>query len=473
MIIRRIIVLILILTGVFTTSAQYLYPEHYTNKVNQFTLDNGQFRVVPLQGTGEKMQASFNAKALKEAKGTLLVQIIVDTTGRAFLLSADNKTGVTSKNLNLEKAINSTLWKPAEPAQNVSISLMFEFSNGTFRARAVSPMEYYSDVKEPITDGSDPKDLSYTFHLNKLPEKASYSSRGITIDSSGTVWVGTDNGLVLLRDGKTKLFNYTNSPLTQNSYKKNQTDEIFRMITDKENNVWIIQGYTLFRVKDGQWTKFDTLNSPVVWGRQLFVDDENHLWITTWRGICEYDGEKWSVLDSTNSGILSNQVLSFYIDRQGRKWVGTFYGNAMFDGTKWNDYRSSKTPLGKSYIDWAYQDSKGNMWFTFYANRDDIKGGLYMLDTKGKWHKYAPKWTKVMERECTNDVIYDESRGQIWIAVNTIGLFLFDVKRNHWEVYTPDNSNLPSEYIMQLCQDKYHNLWGGMLYGDVFKLEKK
>lgn len=468
---RQLCFILLLLAGVFVASAQYLYPEHYPVNVSTFTLDDGRLGVKPLPDAWGRMNKMFNSKALEQAKGTILAQIVVDTAGNAHLLSADNKTEVSSKVLRLEKAVNSTQWKPAVPKQNVSVSFLFTFENGSFTGKAVSPFEYISEQKEESEDntGSAPKDLTYSFRLytnsnGELPNKVATMSRGVTADSTGAVWMGTDNGLVRLSNRKTTLYTSANSPLTKPIYDPTRTATIFELLTDNENAVWIIQGWNVFRIKDGEWTRFDTLNSPVYWGRHLVVDRNNNIWITSWNGICKYDGANWTVMDSLNSGIPTNKVLSFYIDKQDRQWVGTFSGNAMFDGQKWTDYRSSKTPLGKNNIGHAYQDRDGNMWFYFHAYKDS-KGGLYKLDTKGKWHRYAPTWTKVLETEAGNDMLYDESRNQIWLSVNAVGLFMYDVAKDRWEAYTTENSSLPSGYIMQLTQDREHRIWGATFNG--------
>ncbi len=482
---RRFAFLLTLLVCIYAVSAQHLYPEHYPIKVSSFVLDDGRLGVKPLPDAWERMSKAFNANELKQANGVIIVQILVDSTGHAQLLSADNKTNVSSDKLELQKAVNSTLWMPAESRETefqsqtrelVSVSYQLTFSDGTFYGEEVSPFETFSNPPEPITDGSDPKDLSYTFRLyttsnGRLPSKVSRMSRGVTVDSTGTVWMGTDNGLVSLSGNKKTLYTYSNSPLTSPLYDSTQTFPIFELLTDKDNAVWIIQGWNVFRIKDGEWTRFDTLNSPVYWGRNLFVDRFNNVWITSWDGICKYDGVKWTVMDSLNSGIPTNKVLSFYVDKQDRQWVGTFSGNAMFDGQKWTDYRSSNTPLGKNNIDCAYQDDEGNMWFYFYAYKES-KGGLYKLDTQGKWHHYAPNWTKVLETEASNDMLYDEYRNQIWISVNNIGLFMYDVAKDRWEAYTTENSNLPSGYIMQLTQDKEHRIWGATFNGFIQIVDK-
>ena len=72
---------------------------------------------------------------------------------------------------------------------------------------------------------------------------------------------------------------------------------------------------------------------------------------------------------------------------------------------------------------------------------------------------------KVLETEAGNDMLYDESRNQIWLSVNAVGLFMYDVAKDRWEAYTTENSSLPSGYIMQLTQDREHRIWGATFNG--------
>lgn len=90
-------------------------------------------------------------------------------------------------------------------------------------------------------------------------------------------------------------------------------------------------GWNVFRAKDGNWTRFDMLNSPVKWGRSPFVD----LWITCRDGIC--------------------------------------FGNTMFDGKERFDFQTDKSQLGQN-ISPACQDKGLNIWFTFYVKQGERKG---------------------------------------------------------------------------------------------------
>lgn len=109
--------------------AQYLFKEHYELKVSQFCLDCGNPQAEPPYDMASRLLTAFNQKSLDKIQGDIYVQILVDSTGRAQLLSADNQTNVKSKKLRLQEAVNSIVWKPAVGDggyQSVQILLQFE-----------------------------------------------------------------------------------------------------------------------------------------------------------------------------------------------------------------------------------------------------------------------------------------------------------------------------------------------------------
>ena len=68
-----------------------------------------------------------------------LIQILIDSSGKPCLLSANNQTNIKSEKLNLQYAINTTSnWTPAiseNKAAQSSVSLIFDFDNGNFTVK--------------------------------------------------------------------------------------------------------------------------------------------------------------------------------------------------------------------------------------------------------------------------------------------------------------------------------------------------
>ena len=90
----------------FSAKAQYLYPEHYLENVSSFCLDCGEPKAMPPENFPQQFMMMVDDNALKRIKGDIYLQIIIDSTGHAALLSADNQTNVSSKKLKLEQKIH-------------------------------------------------------------------------------------------------------------------------------------------------------------------------------------------------------------------------------------------------------------------------------------------------------------------------------------------------------------------------------
>lgn len=130
--------ILLFIAFVFTSyasSAQYLYPEKFKGCILGFGLDLGNPKAKAPDNFADKIIENMNSAALEKIEGSIEVQILIDTLGQPCLLSANNKTNVTSKALNLQAAINSSSnWEPAiyyGTKTDVCVMLLLEFKNGT------------------------------------------------------------------------------------------------------------------------------------------------------------------------------------------------------------------------------------------------------------------------------------------------------------------------------------------------------
>ena len=101
----------LLFLTVQTVFGQHLYPEKYDDcKLSSFCLDCGEPKAEVPRDAVESILSGLNQKSLKKINGLIRVQILVDTLGNSCLLSSENSTNVSSKNLGLKKAINSIVF---------------------------------------------------------------------------------------------------------------------------------------------------------------------------------------------------------------------------------------------------------------------------------------------------------------------------------------------------------------------------
>ncbi len=163
----------------------------------------------------------------------------------------------------------------------------------------------------------------------------------------------------------------------------------------------------------------------------MTADDYNHIWLSTTKGVYRYDittGET-AVLrqDSSNPyGLADNHVFDAYVDNTGGLYLATYS-----KGVAYSD-------KGQSLFEKAYMTEDG------YS----LKGSL-------------------VRSMCTDD------DGNVWIATENSGLFIYSVRRGVLNRYT--KSQLPDN-LFGLCYDD-GKLWVGSFEGmyclDIRKSEVK
>lgn len=478
---KRTILLLLTLFNLTLSYSQNLYPEKYKDcSLTSFCLDCGDTKAEPPKSLMSELLNKFDKKSLNKIKGTIEVQILIDENGKACLLSSVNQTNISSKKLGLQKAINSTSnWESAiseNKKTNSSVSLVFEFENSNFSAkRRVFDFKNQSNAKSvgsPDVKGTDKNKLSkkWTVFTQQNSELPWDMTRAVANDLDNNIWIGTDNGIVKISNGKWEHFNSKNTSLSSPAYNKNETHSVRDLEVDKTNNKWFVAGWDVYRYDNKDWTKYDSINSPINWARKIFVDHSNNVWFTSWDGVAKFDGKNWSVINKKNSNLPTDKTLGVYVDKKDRIWIGTFEGNVIIENGVTKLLNDKNSPLSKAYISKIYEDKKGNYWFDLYNDKSD-KAGIYVLDLQGKWTKISHPNSKMFSENAINDFYLDEESNLLWITLNGVGVLCYDTISKKWETYTNENSNVPSIHCERITKDKDGSIWIAT-YAGIIKLEK-
>lgn len=446
----------------FSAKGQYLYPEHYLENVSSFCLDCGEPKAMPPENFPQQFMMKVDGNALKRIKGDIYLQILIDSTGHAALLSADNQTNVSSKKLKLEQAINSIQWTPAggeDVAKYQSVQLLIQFQDDMMYTRRLTMT---MGDKEPV-ESKNRHDKSHT-HTFKVYNTANSNlpwnmSRAVAIDPNGTVWMGTDQGLACLKGDEMYVFNQENSPLR--TYPKNRKDmlAIMAMECDNEGRIWISQGYEHFIVANGEWSHFNDKNSPVGWGIRFSKDKCGNLWLPTSNGTYRQENGRWITVDSTTYPLPSNNIMTIYTDSRHRTWIGSRKGSIMVDGDSIETFENTPFSIKDKDISRVLEDKAGNIWITIFGSDKEATTALRLYDKDGKWHEYSCPLIKNWKNETISDIALNEETNELWISIYHIGLALLHTDTGKWELYTPDNSNLPDSYIEDIELDKNGKLW--------------
>jgi ligand-binding sensor domain-containing protein len=461
--------------------SQHLYEEKYENcNTIRFCLDCGDIKAQPPISMKEEFISKFDKKSLAEIKGRIEVQILIDENGKPCLLSSRNHTNITSKKLKLQKAINSTTyWKPAisnNNTENTSVSLLLDFKNGDFtiqrklfdfknqpNAKSVGEPQIKANEKEKLTE----KWIVYTQQNSELPWDM---TRAVVNDLDNNIWIGTDNGIVKIENNKWTHFNSQNTIISPTAYNKDKTQAVRNLEVDKQNNKWFVIGWDVYKYDNEKWTKYDSTNSPIRWAREIFIDPNNNVWFTSWSGVAKFDGNNWTVFNQANSNLPTDKVLGVYVDSNDRIWIGTFEGNVIIENGNTTLLNDKNSPLSKAFISKMYEDKNGNKWFSLYKEKSD-DAGIYVLDQNGKWLKISHPNSKMFSENIINDFYLDEEDNCLWVTLNGVGILKYNIMTEKWEVYTTQNSNVPSSHIEKITKDQNGAIWAAT-YAGVIRQEK-
>ncbi len=274
--------------------------------------------------------------------------------------------------------------------------------------------------------------------------------RSISIDLQGSLWFGTDSGIVK--------FDATNWTVYDKYNAKMIFGDVLSTLSDCDNNIiWFGTRWSgLFKFDGTKWFQYTTSFSrlPNNCVTSIAKEKQGNLWIGTFGGLCDYDGKNWIVYDRSNSGLPTSKIKTIVIDSIGCKWIGTSLGVTKYDGISWTLYNSKNSELPHDIVTSIAIDKQNNKWFGTtegLVKYDGTNWTLYNTNNSGLHHNSII-------------TIAIDSYDNKWIGTNGSGAAKFDNK--NWTVYSTYNSSLPNNCINTIAIDSQNNKWFGT-YGGV------
>ncbi len=305
------------------------------------------------------------------------------------------------------------------------------------------------------------------YHSEKLSNNRIWN---ITGDREGIIWISTyRNGLYSMRfsdDGNPELVHYVKDFNDAGSISSNS---IITVSEDSNGRLWIGTENGGLIIFDRENAKFITLRSDPfdemslssnsIW--TIYEDRTGNLWIGTYTGginlITKYGKSfgHYKHIPGKEYSLSHNSVTSFSEDSRGKIWIGTDGGGInLFDrktGTFLN-YNSKNSHLGSDAVLSSFEDSRGNLWVGTWG------GGLNLFDRKSSTFR---GYTTENSSLCSNQIfsIIEDRRGVLWTGSFFGGLSYFDRESNSFINYTPENSQISDNQIRMILEDSYGVLW--------------
>ncbi|MDM8564186.1 two-component regulator propeller domain-containing protein [Candidatus Halobeggiatoa sp. HSG11] len=298
---------------------------------------------------------------------------------------------------------------------------------------------------------------------NKIKSLHSDNNGGVWIGTTSDEYY-TDSwshfGLVHIKaNGTLTTFNSTNSELPYN--------EVKSLISDQQGGIWAgsnNQGLIHLDV-DGNATIFNAFNSQLPEDQVNFLlsDEKNGLWVgTKTSGLVHFDTDNnWTILNQDNSKIPSNYISSLFSDNNGGIWMGENYSSYeqywntvvhLDADNNWTSFEPNISGLPQDTINSILSDGQNGIWV---GTRGD---GLAHFDSKEQWTVLNQDNSQLPENYIIS--LAPDNNGGLWIATNSEGLAHRNVDGN-WSVFNPANSKLPNKYIHSLISDQQGGVWIG------------
>ena len=300
--------------------------------------------------------------------------------------------------------------------------------------------------------------------------------KSLLIDSNGNVWIGTNNGLSLFNP-ETQIFStFRHDPQNPNSLLANN---IFDLQISNDNNLWVCSengGVSVLDLKQAMFTIPENasfynirykdneqgLSNATI--RCVFEDSFNNIWLGSYGGGINFisnEGNyfnRWSYspIPNTPNSLSNKTAWGMCVDKNGRIWIGTDGGGIdLFEnGEKIRNFSKKTSNLSGDAVLSALCDSHGNLWFGTY------KSGLNLLENgKDNFQQITISPGEKADVRC----LYEDNQQNI--LAGKPGIYCFNLNTKQSRLLNMQNSQLHSNDVRSILQDKKGNYWIGT-YGD-------
>ncbi len=262
--------------------------------------------------------------------------------------------------------------------------------------------------------------------------------RSLEVDAAGNLWIGTVNGLNVMRP---------NGTIDAVHHDILDEADIAELLADGGDGVWVgTSNHGVFRVAGDEILQYgEEEGLPPIEVTSIELDKDDRLWVGVGSQnagpfILENDAFR-PVTQAQDAGV--GRVLKMYRDPGGLLWIGSLNGLYRWDGESLSAYVDEKL------FSWAvsmHQDVEGSLWVGTYLD------GLRRV-SDGKFTPFS-----VAEGLSGNvvNVVAEDRDGSIWIGTNSGLNHKIDDQFVH---YSTENSDLPGNVVRDLLFDSRGDLW--------------
>lgn len=334
----------------------------------------------------------------------------------------------------------------------------------------------YDKKHRSVWLGAEKKLYRYDLNTKEFEYKPTDSENTIsciTVDSSGYIWVGTDNGV--------RTFNAATGQ-QENLIQGTRSSKyvVWAVFEDRKKNIWLgaETGLSVYRNDPYvQVLRWKNLAQSEEDNRLtcLYKDSRGNFWFGGANGLGRLAPGKqhvnWYKAEDPRFSISHNRTHSFYEDKDGDLWVGTDESVNRFDyqSERFTHYSIMDSAMIRK-ADWCHnimEDEEGNLWIAafmggiFKVNKSKlIKQENHIYLAEDNYYEHAGK--NGLSSDRVQATIRDK-RGNIWASTNGHGLNKIDFEADSVVHFSSDHPQrkLSGSAITSLFCDKDGFIWVG------------
>ncbi|MBU4404003.1 MAG: hypothetical protein KKG79_00145, partial [Acidobacteria bacterium] len=303
-------------------------------------------------------------------------------------------------------------------------------------------------------------------------------------DGKGTLWLGTEAGLVRFdKQNGTFNFNVESVAILPHLYRS----RIFQFFRDTQDRVWVatesgiyvFPGMNMIELyfRAGAIPKRLLPNRFII---SIYQDPEDVVWTGTLSGISKYD-LKTQQFASYGLEIVSQEkkfgsfrVTAVSQDGGGNLWLGT-YKNGLIKFSRGLDEKVTVVSLPGNF-----RETKETIISALLLDSDQIlwlgtNRGLHAYDIEKNFFRgyYPHSQTAVSLSDNRVTALWEDRYGRLWVGTQN-GLNLFDRSRGTFTVYRNESllaKTIGCDYITAICQDSLGVMWIGTYGGGLSRFD--
>jgi len=245
-------------------------------------------------------------------------------------------------------------------------------------------------------------DGSLEAQYSNEPGQPSRSLGATYLDGYGALWVGGQDGIGRLANGKW-------TPFLQDG--ANLFNEVSDIFLDNQDNLWISTYRDgIWQVSNSMFTNYsepEGLTSGIV---HTTLGEEDVTWIGTESGLWEMRGEEFQ----RHTWGEDNLIRTLFRDSEDQLWLGTYGGLLQWDNGVVQQYGVAEG-LNNDQVRDIEEDSLGRLWIATRSGLYRLEAGVISL----------PEEVQDLASQYILSLFMD-SQQRLWIGTNGNGLYRWD-----------------------------------------------